>query len=432
MIRLRNLLLLCLMLIPVSLQALTPEPAGKQDTPIAITGVVAHIGNQTVITNATITFDEGKLTAVTGDTNLDLSGHEIVPMTGKHVYPGFILPNTDVGLVEVNAVRASVDSKERGSQNPSVRALVAYNTDSEIIPTLRFNGILTAQVTPKGSLIAGTSSVVQLDAWNWEDAAVSADDGLHLYWPARFKRKVNYARGLLTMVENDKYESTVQQLQPLFDNASVYDPDQGINLKLAAVKRILDGQGALYIHANGAREIIAAIDFARNYKVPNVVLVGGAEALLVKDLLLEENIPVISNAVHSLPKSPDDDIDMPYKRAAALHAAGVKVGLASNTRQEPAGGRNLPFMAGTVAAYGMDKEAAVEMITRTNAEILGVDDRLGTLEVGKDATLFISDGDALDMRTNQVVKAYIQGRELNLDGTQQQLFDRFQRKYDAE
>jgi imidazolonepropionase-like amidohydrolase len=191
---------------------------------------------------------------------------------------------------------------------------------------------------------------------------------------------------------------------------------------------LFNGVAKLFIHADEAKEIISAVRFARSYGVEDIVLVGGADAILVLDFLLAENIPVIYERIHELPLREWNDVDAPFKTPFLLHDAGVKVGIGGGAtsidRQ-----RNLPFFAGTAAAYGLDRETALAMVTGINAEILGVDERVGTLETGKDATLFISEGDALDMRTSQVIGAFIQGRDIDLNGTQQQLYERFRDKY---
>ena len=423
----RWLLLFAALLMPtVQIQAIVPTPAAVQDNAVAITGATIHTGNGDVIENGVITFSEGKITAVGGPA-VNVTDHDVINMAGNHLYPGFILPNTVLGLIEVTSVRATQDVLEEGELNPNVRAIVAYNTDSELIPALRFNGILTAQITPRGTLVGGFSSVVQLDGWNWEDAAYAVDDGIHLYWPAMYQPSFDVTTRTVTVKKNVNYEKLVASLTALFQNASVYAGESGLNLKLGAVKKLIDGTTRLYIHANGAREIISAIRFSERLNVKRVVLVGGREALSVKDLLLEHDIPVIVDQVHGLPDSEDADIDQTFKRPAQLIEAGLKVGLGTNGRMES--DRNLPFMAGTAVAYGMDREAALTMITRSNAEILGIADRVGTLEAGKDATLFVCKGDALDMLGNQLLRAFIQGRAIDLNGTQQQLFERYREKY---
>ncbi|MCG8412943.1 MAG: amidohydrolase family protein [Pseudomonadales bacterium] len=408
---------------------IVPTPAPDQPGPIALTGAIIHVGDGTVIGEGVITFDEGIITAVgTAADNIDLTNHEVFDLQGRHVYPGFVLPNSSLGLSEVGAVRATQDVVEEGDINASVRSAIAYNTDSEIIPTNRFNGILTAQVTPQGGLISGSSSVFKLDGWNWEDALLSEDVGLHLHWPNMMMRQRNSLTGQFERVENENYQGQTQLLHTLFQGATTYTGEP-LNLNLLAMQPLFNGIAKLFIHADEAKEIINAIRFARNYGVDDIVLVGGADAILVQDFLLAENIPVIYERIHELPLREWNDVDAPFKTPFLLHDAGIKVGIGGGATSVDRQ-RNLPFFAGTAAAYGLDRETALAMVTRINAEILGVDDRVGTLEAGKDATLFISEGDALEMRTSQVLGAFIQGRDIDLNGTQQQLYERFREKYE--
>ena len=407
---------------------IVPVPAADQGEPIAITGAVIHIGNGMIINDGIITFDKGLITAV-GDAGggINLVNHAVIDVEGRHVYPGFVLPNSTLGLIEVNSVRATSDVLEEGDINASVRSAIAYNTDSEIIPANRFNGILTAQVAPQGGLISGSSTVFKLDGWNWEDAMLAEDVGLHLHWPSYVQRRRNPETGLFETVDNENYEGQTQLLHSLFQDAQAYS-GQLLNLNLLAMQPLFNGVAKLFIHADEAKQIISAIRFARSYGVQDVVLVGGADALSIKSFLLAQDVPVIYERIHELPQREWQDVDMPFKTPFLLHEAGIKVGIGGGAtsidRQ-----RNLPFFAGTAAAYGLNRETALAMITSVNAEILGVADRVGTLEVGKDATLFISEGDALDMRTSQVLGAYIQGRDIDLYGTQQQLYERFRVKY---
>ena len=407
---------------------IVPVPAADQSEPIAITGAVIHIGNGMIVNDGIITFDRGLITAVgVAGGGINLVNHALIDVEGRHVYPGFVLPNSTLGLIEVNSVRATSDVLEEGDINASVRSAIAYNTDSEIIPANRFNGILTAQVAPQGGLISGSSTVFKLDGWNWEDAMLAEDVGLHLHWPSYVQRRRNSETGLFETVDNENYEGQTQLLHSLFQDAQAYS-GQLLNLNLLAMQPLFNGVTKLFIHADEAKQIISAIRFARSYGIQDIVLVGGADALSVKDFLLAQNVPVIYERIHELPQREWQDVDMPFKTPFLLHDAGIKVGIGGGAtsidRQ-----RNLPFFAGTAAAYGLNRETALAMITSVNAEILGVADRVGTLEVGKDATLFISEGDALDMRTSQVLGAYIQGRDIDLYGTQQQLYERFRVKY---
>lgn len=420
--------IICLLCLPVAGFALVPIPAPEQSEPIAVVGAIIHVGNGAVIGDGVITFDDGVITAVgSASDGINLAGHRIIDLMGQHVYPGFVLPDTTLGLEEVQNLRATLDYEEEGDINASVRAAIAYNTDSELIPTNRFNGILTAQITPQGGLVAGLSSVMKLDGWNWEDTLLRADDALHLNWPELRRRRFNEELEQFETQDNEDYPAQVQVLNSLFQNARSYTGSP-LNLNLQAMQGLFDGSTRLFLHADDAKAIITGVQFARRFGVRDIVLVGGREALKVKDLLLANAIPVIYEQVHDLPETEWHDVDESYKMPFLLMNAGLKVGIgggASSVDRQ----RNLPFYAGTAAAYGLDREAALSLITRNNAEILGVGDRVGTLETGKDATLFVSSGDALDMRTSQVQQAFIQGREIDLYGTQQELYERFFEKY---
>ncbi len=412
-----------------TLQAQVPQPADPQSGPIAILNATAHLGNGQVIQNSVIAFDEGKLTLVTdAGNNPDVSGHKIINAAGKHVYPGFILPKSTLGLVDINAVRPTRDFSEVGDYTPHVRSLIAYNTDSELIAALRFNGVLLAQSTPTGGRISGTSSIMMLEGWNWEDAAYLADDGIHASWPS-LSFGPRWWLGETARRKNNRYAEQVSELLTFLRDAKAYHekPTEKKNLLLEATRALFTGEKQFFVEANNAAVIVEAIGALKETGVQKIVLVGGRDAWRVKDLLLQENIPVLLNEVHSRPNRDDEDIDLHYRMPGLLTAAGVKVGLMYRSLQSS---RNLPFFAGSAAAYGMDKEEALKLITSNTAEILGIDDRSGTLEVGKDAILFISTGDALDMRTSKVEVAFIQGKELELVGKQQVLFNRFREKYE--
>ncbi|RZK77762.1 MAG: amidohydrolase [Pedobacter sp.] len=412
-------------------------PAKAQDKKIAIMGAKLHIGNGQVIENGYVMFDKGKITGV-GDATVakfDLTGVTVITANGKHVYPGFIAPITNLGLTEFESVKATLDFEEIGNINPHIRALVAYNTDSKVPATLRSNGILMAQVTPQGGTISGSSSVMQLDAWNWEDAAVRKDDAQHMTWPVtpRFKGGFGAGRpGALTPdALQERTQALVNELDGLFAEAKAYADTEKpavINARLAAMKHLFDGKQKLFITANAQKDIMAAVKFAKKYGITPVI-VGGDEAYLIIPFLKENGIAVVVKQPHALPNNNDDDVNMPYKNAGILANAGIDVVVSIDGYWQQ---RNLPFMAGTVAAWGLDKEKALSTITLNTAKVLGLDKSTGSLEMGKDATLFISAGDALDMKTNNVEKAFIQGRDINLDNLHKQLDRKFSGKYAAE
>ncbi len=420
-----------LLFLNLGLWAQVPEPAPAQVKPILLLGGKAHLGNGKVIENAAIGFERGKLTLVVDAATIkpDPLRYTIINTSGKHIYPGFIMPAIDVGLGEVNSVKATMDNKETGGLNPNVRSIVAYNTDSEVLPTLRFNGVLMVQSSPDGGTISGSSSVVQLDAWNWEDAAYQTDDAIHLHWPERMRRRFNRQTFRMGTGKNENYDRDMAALDELFKEAAAYAKQpkhDRVNLKLAAMAGLFNGKKGLFLYAKKAKPMIESVTFAKKHGVKRIVLVGANDALLIKDFLLQHKIPLVLDSVHAVPTYNWSDVDEAYKRPAQLHEAGIAFCLRHGNRTY---GRNLAFYAGTAAAYGLPYEEAVRSITLSTAEILGVGDRVGSLEVGKDATLFVSQGDALDMRTNILEHAFIQGRKISVDGRQQALFKRYKKKY---
>lgn len=411
----------------------TPAPA--QSEAVTIVGATAHIGNGEVIENSLIIFENGKLTTVAEVTSTKKQyPGTIIYAEGKHVYPGFIAPNTTLGLVEIDAIRQSDDEDELGDMIPHVRSIIAYNAESNVVESMRPNGVLIAQVVPRGGRISGTSSIVQLDAWNWEDAVVKEDDGIHVNWPNSVRRGRWWAGEDPGVKPNDGYSEEVLELTQFFNNAKAYlaGPKTKTNLPFDAMETVFSGEKRVYIHADGEREIIDIINFKKEHGLENLVLVGGYNAYQVADQLKENNIPVLVGRAHSSPNADDDDYDLPYKMAKLLTDAGVLVALESSGDMERMNTRNIPFYAGTAVAHGMEKEEALKMITLNAAKILGIEDSAGTLEVGKDATLFISEGDALDMRTNKLTKAYIQGRDISLESRQTDLAKRYHEKYTEE
>ncbi|MFT7031235.1 MAG: hypothetical protein ACJA2C_002636 [Marinoscillum sp.] len=360
---------------------------------------------------------------------MDLAGYKMIDAKGKHVYPGLILPLSKLGLVEVSAVRASRDYSEVGEFNPNVRTAVAYNTDSELIPTMKFNGIQIAQIAPTGGRIEGMSSIMQLDAWNWEDALYSEDDGIHINWPS-LSSGARWWMGETERSENKEYKKEVDELMQFISDAKAYmnDANAERNLKLDAMVPVLKGERTIYMYANRPKEIVEGIQMLKEAGIEKLVLTGGREVWEVRDILKSYKVPVLLDNVHRIPGSSDDDIDWSYRLPGLLDADGVLVGL-NYAVGSVASARNLPFFAGTVAAYDVDKEVALKMVTSNTAKILGIDQRTGTLEKGKDANIVISEGDLLDMRGNIISYSFIQGREVDLHAMQQRLYEKFKTKY---
>ncbi|GEP92476.1 Imidazolonepropionase [Chitinophaga terrae (ex Kim and Jung 2007)] len=403
----------------------TISPAGPQQKPVFLTNAVIHVGNGQVIEKGTITFDKGKITAVGTSVAAAPADATVVDLKGQHVYPGIIVPDSDLGLIEFESVRATIDVREVGEINPSVRSLIAYNTDSKVINTLRSNGILLAQVTPQGGIISGTSSVVQLDAWNWEDAAYKVDNGLHFFIPRQNtggRRGPNGGDAPKTALDQ------VEGVRAFFREAKAYLQEAkhtATNLKFEAMRPLFKKEQKLFVHCDLVKEMLVAIDFAKEFDL-DVTIVGGADSWQIADLLKQSNISVILTQPHSLPIMQDDDVDQPYKTAAQLQKAGVLFCLSNEGFWQQ---RNLGFEAGTAAAYGLTKEEALSAVTINAAKILGIDKMTGTLEVGKDANIAVSTGDMLDMKSSVITQAFIQGREINLDNKQKQLSEKYIKKY---
>ncbi|MFC4143808.1 amidohydrolase family protein [Pedobacter mendelii] len=412
------------------------SPAKKQNKTIAITGATVHVGNGTVIENGTILFGNGKIISVTAGGQVPQGDVMSINASGKHIYPGLIAATTNLGLIETESIKATLDYQEIGDYNSHIRSIVAYNTDSKVPATLRSNGILMAQPTPQGGTVSGSSSVVQLDAWNWEDAAIKTDDAMHMTWPVtpRFRGGFGgFGRGPATSPEllNERTQAAISQLTSFFAEAKAYSEmgkPEVINNRFDAMKKVFSGAEKLFIAAESQKDIVAAVNFAKKFGITPVIT-GADEAYLVIDFLKDNNISVVVKQPHALPNNNDDDVNMPYKNAAVLANAGLNVVLSIDGYWQQ---RNLPFMAGTVTAWGLDKEKALSTITLNAAKAMGIDKTTGSIETGKDATFFISAGDALDMRTNKVEQAFIQGRDINLDNLHKQLDKKFSDKYNAE
>jgi imidazolonepropionase-like amidohydrolase len=410
----------------------TIYPARTQAKKLIITGGTVHVGNGKVLdNNGAIVIENGKITAV-GDAVAD-NNATVINATGKHIYPGLILASSNLGLQEITgSVRGTNDVFELGELNPNVRSIVAYNTDSRIINTVRSNGILLANVVPRGSVIGGSSSTVQLDAWTWEDAAYNTDYGMHFYMPSLFSRPNPFAALFGIPTPPDPLKRGLEQIEGVkqfFRETKAYWAQTGpkpTNLKLEAVKGLFDKKQRLFIHCNIVKEMLIAIDFVKEFGF-DVTLVGAEECWQIPDLLKQHNISVVLQQTHNLPTLDDDDVDQPFKTPAVLQKAGVLFALTDEDGQTR--GRNLPFNAGTAAAYGLGKEEALQAITLNAAAILGIAQRTGSIEPGKDANIVISEGDILDMRSSIITHAFIQGRTIDLNDKHKQLNERYVRKY---
>ena len=411
-----------------------PTPAPEQERSVLILGATAHLGTGDVLEDCAVGFRDGKIDYVGRSFQVNRQKYDdLVDATGQHLYPGFIVPNTTLGLQEIGAVRATQDQYEVGTFRPNVRSVIAFNTDSEIPPTVRTNGVLMGQITPRGGVVSGSSGVVHFDGWNWEDAAIAMVDGIHLNWPSTHHR--HRKDGKIDIQRRKTYDQQKHEIERFFGEAQAYAsaPRGSVtDVRHEGMRGLFDGSLCLYVHTDDARAITEAVHFKRDLGIERMAIVGGYDAYLVADLLRENNVAVMLQSVHSLPRFADDDVDLPFKLPKLLMDEGLTVALQVDKRMTEMNSRNLPFYAGTARAYGLTEEQAIQALTRNPARILGIDDQVGTLERGKTATLFLSEGDALDMRTNSLTHAWIEGRQLDLDNRQRQLYRKFQTKYGAE
>ena len=411
-----------------------PTPGPDQSRSVLILGATAHLGTGDVLEDCAVGFRNGEIDYVGRSFQVNRQKYDdIVDATGQHLYPGFIVTNTTLGLQEIGAVRATQDQYEVGTFRPNVRSVIAFNTDSEITPTVRTNGVLMGQITPRGGVVSGSSGVVHFDGWNWEDAAMVMVDGIHLNWPSTHHR--HNTDGKVDLQRRKTYDQQKHEIERFFGEAQAYAaaPRGTVtDVRHEGMRGLFDGSLCLYVHTNDARSITEAVHFKRDLGIERMAIVGGYDAYLVADLLRENDVAVMLQSVHSLPRFADDDVDLPFKLPKLLMDEGLTVALQVDKRMTEMNSRNLPFYAGTARAYGLTEEQAIQALTRNPARILGIEDQVGTVEKGKVATMFLSEGDALDMRTNSLTQAWVEGRSIDLDNRQRQLYRKFQTKYGAE
>ena len=408
-------------------------PAPEQDHPILIRGGWIHTVSNGVLEDGEILFDKGKIISV--GYNLDVSPDtEIIDAGEMHIFPGLISAGSTLGLQEVGAVRATRDYAEVGEINPNVRANVSYNPDSELVPISRSNGILMALSVPRSGLISGTSSLMMLDAWTWEDATLKHPVGLHLFWPSmnipkpkpeKEKEKKDKDSRLKSI---QKIDDIIQKSRSYAQLKSTGSPSFKHDLRLEGMLPVISGEIPVFIHANEVRQIEAAVFWSERQNI-KMVLVGGKDSWHVTRLLKDQEIPVIYTQVHSTPRRRFEQYDQPFITPLKLFEAGIKfcISNSESTFQTPHI-RNLPYHAAKAASYGLPWEEALRSITLSTAEILGVGHQVGSLETGKDATLFISDGDILDVRA-QVTTAFIQGKKVDLSDRHKMLDSKYREKY---
>jgi imidazolonepropionase-like amidohydrolase len=382
----------------------------------------AHIGNGNVLESAAIGVVNDRITFVKNSLTQTFAKQDwdtIINCNGQHFYPSLVSANNTLGLTEIDAVRATRDFNDVGDWNPHVRAQVAYNVESKVVETTRTNGVLLVQATPRGGWISGSSAVMKLSGWNWEDATVLADDGIHLNWPYDPKNYAAQKRDIYSFFELAKTYATDRD-------------DQVSDLRLEAMKACFVANKRVYIHAESIQQIVDIIDFAASFQLAFPVIVGGRDAHLVGAKLRDSKIPIMLSRVHSLPSREDDLTFLYYQMPALLKELGIPFCIQNDGDMQPMNTRNLPFQAGTTMAYGLTAEEALKSVSLSVCQIMGIDKDYGTLEAGKKATFFVSKGPALDMRTNQLTTILVDGKLVSTTNFQEQLYLKYRQKYKAE
>lgn len=425
---LRTLLIICV--------AFLAKKAFSQsgNSKFLITDVRIHTGLKKVIEQGAVGVENGTISYVGPAAKAPKDFEKIISKNGMDLYPGLIVGHTTLGLNEIGAIRATHDYRETGRFNPNVRAISAYNAGSKIIPTIRANGVLFAQIVPRGGVFEGTSSVVKLDGWNWEDAAYNIDEGIAMNWPKMYKQEGTREEFRLYK-PNDKYLEKLNEITTFFQKSKAYARESypgEMDLRMEAMRGIFNGSKRLYIRADFVKEIREIITFKRIFNIPKLTIIGARDAWMVPALLKENDISVMIGRVDQLPRFPETPIDAPYTLAAKLAAADVKFCFDMDGRMEVVQNRNLPFNVGTAIGYGLNPKDALQAVTLHAAEIFGIADRTGSIEVGKEANFVISEGDIFDMRTSKIDSAYLLGKSLDLSTKQTALYKKYMDKLGLE
>jgi len=411
-------------------------PGMDQKRPILLKGGILHTVSGDILEEYDILFAEGKI--VTIDMQIQPSPEtDVYEIYGKHVVPGFIAAYTRIGLTEISAVKQTNDHSEIGEINPNVRANVAYNPDSDLIPVTRSNGVLIVNSTPSSGRIPGQSSIMELDGWTWEDATIKHPAALNINWPSMYidysDKKNNEKK------QRDEYNKKVRELDELVLNVRAYyhrknakerkaEHKQKTDLRLESMIPFIIHNEPVHIKANDIRQIEAAIDWSKKHKL-DITIIGARDAWINPELFVKNNVPVIILGVQVTPRRRFEPIHITYKMPAILFEAGVHFCISLDPGYPMDGHvRTLPDEVMRAVTWGLPKNQALKSITLSAAEILGIDDRVGSLEPGKDATFFISNSEPLTQTTNPV-KAFIQGRELDLSDRQKNLWEKYKEKY---
>ncbi len=412
-------------------------PVAAQSQPVVLRGATIHTVTKGVIQNGTIVLENGRITAIGGAEVAIPRGAKVTDVSGKHIYPGLIDAYSTVGITEIGAVDVSNDITELGDFNPNVRAEVAVNAESRHIGTTRSAGVLVAFSTPDGGVISGLSSAMSLEGWTWEEMSMKGSAALNVNWPDPTARPRRFGGGpppgfpgARAQPAPKTYAEQVQAIKDFFAEARAYrdaiaaGQQVRTDSRYAAMIPALNREIPVVVAAEGVSQINDAITWGKAEGL-RIVIRGGRDAIHVAERLKAENVPVILTSTMAAPERSSDGYDGRYNAPAELFAAGVRFAIAGGS-----GGLysyRLPWEAGVAVAFGLPEDEALKAVTINAAEFMGIADQVGSLEVGKQATLLITTGTPLNM-TSDVIQAYIQGREIDMNDIQKHFFKKYMEK----
>ncbi|GAA0536910.1 amidohydrolase [Rheinheimera aquimaris] len=403
-------------------------PGKAAATPVLLTGLTVHSVTSGVSTDTDVLIADGKIAAIGTDLAAP-EGATVMALDGKHLYPGLIALANQLGLIEIEAVRSTDDSTEVTQTNPDIRAKVAYNADSEVIPTIRSNGFAYAMVYPSGSMLMGQSSLMQLDAWNYQDAVVADATGLHVRWPNASTLGSRWNPKPADEVRKANAEQLEALQQHFKDAKAYYDAEQaglnhGVDSRWHQMLPVFKGERPLFVHADDERQIRQAMLLAKQYGL-KLTIVGGRDSWRMADELAAAKVAVIYTAPYGLPTRVDENFRQAFITPKVLQDAGVQYALSLDGYWDT---RNLVFAAGQAISYGLTPEQALRSVTINAAQIAGVADTIGSIEVGKAASLVVSDGDIFDYLGHKVTHLWIDGRAVDLNNRHKQLHDKYRQR----
>ena len=387
----------------------------------ALTNAKIYTVTNGIIENGTIVINNGIIEAVGANINIP-SDAEVINYNGQEIYPGMIDSGTQLGLSEIGSIAEAQDYREFGNITPQMQALTAVNPNSVAIPVTRVSGVTTALTMPSGGLLPGTAATINLFGYT-PDQMFAGSKGIVMNFPSSANR--GWRRRSPEELKKAQ-EKALETLNDTWDKAELYakiqnTPEARYYPEMEALAKVVNGELNLYIEVDAAKDILAAIDWVKDRGYEKVVFTGVSEGWRVADEIAKAGIPVITGPVQSIPTRQSDAYDSAYRNPGVMQKAGVKVAIRSNDTENS---RNLPYHAGFAAAYGMGREEALKAITINAAEIMGVGDQIGSIEVGKKANLFISTGDPFETAT-QIVDVFIDGYQVPMTSRHIELYEEF-------